>query len=80
MNISARCDYACRAAVELAKNNHTGKPLTATLIAENRDIPEKYLVHILLQLKRARIVRSGPPPNGLIPQLYFRLPILSIFW
>lgn len=58
MNISARCEYACRAVVELATLAHTESPVTATCIAEKRSVPEKYLVHIMLQLKRAGIVRS----------------------
>jgi Rrf2 family protein len=58
MNISARCEYACRATVELAGHEHKNAPRTATSIAEARGIPEKYLVHILLQLKRANVVRS----------------------
>lgn len=58
MNISSRCDYACRAIVELAKQTHTQLPVRANQIAESRGIPEKYLVHILLQLKHAGLVRS----------------------
>lgn len=58
MNISARCEYACRAVVELARLAHTQSPVTAAFIAQKRAIPEKYLVHIMLQLKRARIVQS----------------------
>ena len=58
MNISSRCDYACRAVVELAEVAKAEKPLTAGAIAEKKEIPEKYLVHILLQLKKAGIVRS----------------------
>ena len=58
MNISSRCDYACRAVVELAESAQADKPMTAAAIAEKREIPEKYLVHILLQLKKAGVVRS----------------------
>lgn len=58
MNISSRCEYACRAVVELAMREHSDVPVTAVQIADRRGIPEKYLVHILLQLKRAGIVRS----------------------
>ncbi len=64
MNISARCEYACRAVVELARNAPREKPMTASAIAERRGVPEKYLVHILLQLKRARIVRSVRGAQG----------------
>lgn len=64
MNISSRCEYACRAMVELAYFEKTGEPLTAQQIAERRSIPEKYLVHILLQLKRAGLVRSVRGAQG----------------
>jgi len=58
MNISSKCDYACRAVVALALHGATNKPVTATMLAKERNIPEKYLVHILLQLKKAGIVNS----------------------
>lgn len=58
MNISSRCEYACRALIELARVHHTQAPITATVIAERRRIPEKYLVHILLQMKRVGLIRS----------------------
>jgi Rrf2 family cysteine metabolism transcriptional repressor len=64
MNISSRCEYAARAIVELARNPRSEEPLTATYIAERRQIPEKYLVHILLQLKRAGLVRSVRGAQG----------------
>jgi len=44
--------------VELALREFSATPLTAQQIAEQRGIPEKYLVHILLQLKRVGIVKS----------------------
>lgn len=58
MNISARCEYACRALVELGTRFAAQQTVTSQEIAERRHIPEKYLVHILLQLKRAGLVRS----------------------
>ncbi len=64
MNISSRCEYACRAILELAQNGNNPNPVTAVHIAEKRDIPEKYLVHILLQLKRAGLVRSVRGAQG----------------
>ena len=64
MNISSRCEYACRAILELARNDQSGDPLTASAIADSRAIPEKYLVHILLQLKRSGIVRSVRGAKG----------------
>lgn len=38
--------------------------MTATVIAEKQQIPDKYLVHILLQLKRVGIVRSVRGAQG----------------
>lgn len=64
MNISSRCEYACRAIVELTRHEPSEDPLTAVQIAEKRGIPEKYLVHILLQLKRAGLVRSVRGAQG----------------
>ncbi len=64
MNISSRCEYACRAMVELAKHENSDDPVTAVSIAERRRIPEKYLVHILLQLKRVGLVRSVRGAQG----------------
>lgn len=64
MNISSRCEYACRAVVELGRLQNNEEPVRATDIAEKRGIPEKYLVHIMLQLKRAGIVRSVRGAQG----------------
>lgn len=64
MNISARCEYACRALVELARVQHIAEPLASQVIAERRQVPEKYLVHILLQLKRAGLVQSVRGAQG----------------
>ena len=64
MNISSRCEYACRAIVELALHEPAAQPYTVERIAESRHVPEKFLVHILLQLKRAGIVRSVRGARG----------------
>jgi Rrf2 family protein len=64
MNISSRCEYACRAMIELARQESVAEPTTALSIADKRHIPEKYLVHILLQLKRAGLVRSVRGAQG----------------
>ena len=64
MNISSRCEYACRAIIELALNEGSDQPVAAPAIAEKRNIPGKYLVHILIQLKRAGLVRSVRGAQG----------------
>lgn len=58
MNISGKCDYACRAMVELATNFSKNVPVSTRHISNHHDIPNKYLTHILLQLKRAELIRS----------------------
>ncbi len=80
MNISSRCDYAVRAVVELARRPQNDVPLTATAIAAEQNIPEKYLVHILLQLKRAGIVRSirGAQGGYLLVQLPGAISLLDV--
>jgi len=64
MNISARCEYACRAMAELSRTQETKVPITSLHIAERRGIPDKYLVHILLQLKRSGLVHSVRGAQG----------------
>lgn len=80
MNVSSRCDYAVRAVVELANRGQNESPYTATSIAEEQNIPEKYLVHILLQLKRAGIVRSirGAQGGYLLAQLPAAISLLDV--
>ena len=58
MRISARCDYACRALLELALNWPNRESLTIHAISEKQKIPTKYLVHILIQLKKMGLVES----------------------
>lgn len=58
MRISARCDYACRALLELALHWPNKGSLTIHTISEKQNIPMKYLVHILIQLKRMGLVES----------------------
>jgi len=50
--------------VELALHVESQETITSVAIAESRHIPEKYLVHILLQLKRAGLVRSVRGAQG----------------
>ncbi len=50
--------------MELACHEDTQETITAETIAERRHIPEKYLVHVLLQLKRAGLVRSVRGAQG----------------
>ena len=63
MRISAKADYAVRAAVELAAA--TGdKPVKAERIATAQGIPLNFLENILSELRHAGIVRSHRGAEG----------------
>lgn len=63
MRISAKTDYAIRACVELAAGYEHG-PLTAETIAEAQDIPARFLLSILADLRRHGIVASRRGSEG----------------
>ncbi|MGR6321040.1 Rrf2 family transcriptional regulator [Micromonospora soli] len=69
MRLSARVDYALRAAAELAlvadgAAGGRSRPVTAEQIARAQEIPPKFLESILLQLRRAGIVHAQRGPEG----------------
>jgi len=64
MRISARCDYACKALLELALRWPNREPAQISAISRNQDIPTKYLVQILIQLKRLGLVNSVRGKEG----------------
>ncbi|MFH7597908.1 Rrf2 family transcriptional regulator [Streptomyces racemochromogenes] len=63
MRISARADYAVRAALQLAASQDDG-PLKAEAIAEAQDIPHKFLEGILGDMRRGGLVLSRRGGNG----------------
>jgi Rrf2 family protein len=63
MRISAKADYAVRAAVELAATDGT-KPVKAQRIATAQGIPLNFLENILGELRHAGIVRSHRGAEG----------------
>ena len=62
MRISAKADYAVRAAVEMAAAGD--EPVKGEVMAEAQDIPLQFLEHILLELKHARLVRARRGARG----------------
>ena len=63
MRISAKADYAVRAAVELAAASDE-RPVKAERIATAQDIPLNFLENILGELRHAGIVRSHRGAEG----------------
>ena len=62
MRVSAKADYAVRAAVELAAAGDG--PTKGEKLAEAQEIPLQFLEHILLELKHARLVRARRGARG----------------
>lgn len=63
VRISAKADYAVRATAELAAAAASG-PIKAEQLARAQQIPLKFLLNILSELKHARIVRSHRGADG----------------
>ena len=64
MRISAKTEYACIAMLELASQYGSGEPVRIRRIAERHDVPSRFLVQILLQLKGAGLVASDRGAAG----------------
>ena len=62
MRVSAKADYAVRAAVELAAAGEG--PTKGERLADAQDIPLQFLEHILLELKHSGIVRARRGAKG----------------
>jgi Rrf2 family protein len=62
VRVSAKADYAVRAALELAAA--AGEPLSAETIAERQGIPQPFLQKILYELRRGRVVVSQRGREG----------------
>ena len=63
MRVSAKADYAVRAAAELAAAGDEG-PVKGERLADAQDIPLQFLEHILLELKHHGIVRARRGAKG----------------
>ena len=63
MRLSKKSEYALLALVSLAKN-YNSKLVTIRNLAEENNIPQKYLEQILIFLKQSGYVRSVLGPSG----------------
>jgi Rrf2 family protein len=62
MRVSAKADYAVRAAAELAASDDG--PVKGEHLAEAQDIPLQFLEHILLEMKHHGLVRARRGAKG----------------
>jgi Rrf2 family protein len=58
MLFSAKAEYACVAMLELAARRADPRPVRLADVADKHGIPQRFLVQILLDLKRAGLVDS----------------------
>ncbi|NBO93756.1 MAG: Rrf2 family transcriptional regulator [Planctomycetia bacterium] len=58
MRISAKAEYACAAMMHLAAHYGDPQPVRVKAIAETQGIDDRFLVQILLLLKKAGLVTS----------------------
>ena len=63
MRISAKADYAVRAALELSASPD-GAPVKGTALAEAQAIPLQFLEQIMLELKRSGLVETKRGAHG----------------
>lgn len=58
MKLSAKTEYGCLAMLRLAEQYPLGEPVQIRKVASDHDIPWRFLVQILLELKRGGLVTS----------------------
>lgn len=64
MRISAKAEYALLAMMELVQAYGNHEVVSVEEIARRQRIPQKYLVHILIQLKKNGLIESRRGFNG----------------
>ncbi len=64
MKIPAKVLYACKAIAELSMHYDQDGPLQIKAISKAQNIPEKFLVQILIRLKNAGLVNSTRGVTG----------------
>jgi Rrf2 family protein len=64
VKVSAKADYAVRAAAELAAAADAGAPVRAEAIATAQGIPQRFLENILADLRHAGLVQSVRGAEG----------------
>lgn len=64
MKVSQKLEYACRAAIQLAKHHDGESPLRLDDLAAREHVPASFLVQILSDLKQANLVISRRGKTG----------------
>jgi len=64
LQVSRKVDYALRAVIHLASDEHRDRACSVAEIAERERIPRQFLEKIIRDLIRSKLVRSRRGPRG----------------
>jgi Rrf2 family protein len=64
MKLSRTAGYAIHALLYIARHNADGRPIIGHAAAKELDIPQGFLLRLLVALSRAGLLRSVKGPNG----------------
>jgi len=64
VKISAKAEYALLAMMELVQSYGSRGVISVEEIAQKQGIPQKYLIHILIQLKKSGLIESRRGYSG----------------
>ena len=64
MQVSRKVDYALRAVIHLANDEHRGRACSVAEIADRERVPKQFLEKIIRDLIRSGLVRSRRGPHG----------------
>ena len=64
MKLSKKTDYALRALMTLVGRRHDAGPISIRELAEENDVPQRFLEQIMLELKRVGWVKSVAGRDG----------------
>jgi len=64
VRVSAKADYAVRAAIELAAEASADSPIKGTVVSKAQKIPLRFLENILNELRHAGVVQSQRGSEG----------------
>jgi len=79
MRVSAKADYAVRAAVELAlAQDAPSRPVKGDHVARVQSIPIKFLENILLDLRQAGLVNSRRGPDASLREVLEQVTLADV--
>ncbi|MCY2938983.1 MAG: Rrf2 family transcriptional regulator [Verrucomicrobiaceae bacterium] len=64
MKLTRASSYAIHAIAYMAQHKHTDKPVASHIIADDRGIPERFLLKVLKPLVSDGVLKSVKGPNG----------------